>query len=193
MWGHMGSLLLRTDNWWLLPNSGDHRLSWKKNQNASNHPPSPQIEMLQILPRCFFFHFSIYCQSEDSSWGHNKMIQGLFMPLFSDYCSQSRIRFMLFQHRTTQLLSCIPKRVLNTWFGIHRASSVSTQIPFPNDPPSTFPSTSHLKENVTQLLRKRNISIPLLQLPSFFMQYSLQKVNTVLLHVPFQGIFFWFK
>lgn len=60
-------------------------------------------------------------------------------------------------------------------------------------PPATLPrSTSYLKENVTQLYRKRNRSILIacivhFPVMFFLVQYSCQKVNAVLVHIQFQG------
>lgn len=45
-----------------------------------------------------FSFFQVIVNQKSAFQGHNKMMQGLFMPLFSDYCSQSKIHFMLLQH-----------------------------------------------------------------------------------------------
>lgn len=65
-----------------------------------NKVQNEKLEILQILEGVFIY-FQVIVNQKHAFQGHNKMIQGLFMPLFLDYCSQSRIHFMLFQHDAT--------------------------------------------------------------------------------------------
>lgn len=100
-----------------------------------------------------------------------KIIQGLFTPLLPDYCSQSRIHFKLAAYLTGSLIKHMVGD--SEYFLIHFGNSPFAKDPL--SPPATpLPrSISYLKENVTQIYRKRNISILIACIVHFQLCFSL--------------------
>jgi hypothetical protein len=70
-----------------------------------------KLEVLQISPMAVFPPFKLL-PIKNVFQGHNKTIQRLYMPLFPDCCSQSRIHFA-FNTMLLGWLSCITNRVFD--------------------------------------------------------------------------------